>query len=92
MGLLATDDARKTVGSYWPVATTLWDYVNRAMPFDAPGALTADEVYGAVAYVLYLNEIVGEDDRIGAETLAAVQMPNRDGFVPDARPDGDTTR
>ena len=87
VGSLASDEPRKTVGSYWPLATTLWDYVNRAMPFDQPGLLTADEVYGAVAYVLYLNDIVDTDDPIDATTLPAVQMPNRDGFVPDARPD-----
>ena len=86
-GLLATDGARKTVGSYWPVATTLWDYVYRAMPFNQPGSLTADEVYGAVAYVLFLNDLVGEDDRVDATTLPRIEMPNRDGFVPDPRPD-----
>ena len=86
-GSLATDGARKTVGSYWPAATTLWDYVYRAMPFNQPGSLTADEVYAAVAYVLFLNDLVGEDDRIDAATLPRVEMPNRDGFVPDPRPD-----
>lgn len=86
-GSLVTDRARKTVGSYWPVATTLWDYVYRAMPFNQPGSLTTDEVYGAVAYVLFLNELVGEGDRVDAATLPRIEMPNRDGFVPDARPD-----
>ena len=88
-GSLATDAPLKTVGSYWPAATTLWDYVNRAMPFNRPGSLTADEVYGAVAYVLFLNGLVGEADRIDRETLPGVTMPNRDGFVPDSRPDID---
>lgn len=86
-GSLTGDQARKTVGSYWPAATTLWDYVNRAMPFNQPGVLTTDEVYGAVAYVLYLNELVGEHDPIDAETLPQIDMPNRDGFVADPRPD-----
>ena len=86
-GSLEGDQPQKTVGSYWPAATTLWDYVNRAMPFDQPGGLTADEVYATVAYVLYLNDIVGIDDPIDAATLPAVEMPNRDGFVTDPRPD-----
>ena len=86
-GSLAGDGARKTVGSYWPAATTLWDYVNRAMPFNQPGSLAPDEVYAVVAYVLFLNDLVGEDDPIDAGTLPRVEMPNRDGFVPDARPD-----
>ena len=75
------------MGSYWPAATTLWDYVNRAMPFNQPGSLSTDEVYAVVAYVLYLNDLVGEDDPVDAGTLPRVEMPNRDGFVPDARPD-----
>ena len=91
VGTLAIEQAQKTVGSYWPLATTLWDYVNRAMPFDQPGVLTADEVYASVAYVLFLNEIVDEDQRIDADTLPVVQMPNRGGFVPDPRPDIDPT-
>lgn len=86
-GSLATAEARKTVGSYWPAATTLWDYVNRAMPFNQPGSLTTDEVYAAVAYVLFLNDLVGERDRVDAETLPRIVMPNRDGFVADPRPD-----
>ena len=59
------------------------------MPFDQPGALTPDEVYGSVAYVLYLNGIIGESARMDATTVPEVQMPNRDGFVPDPRPDID---
>jgi mono/diheme cytochrome c family protein len=86
-GTLATPRPRKTVGSFWPYATTVWDYVHRAMPFDAPGALTHSEVYAAVAYVLYLNEIVAENDVLNAKTLPKIRMPNRDGFVPDPRPD-----
>ena len=77
----------KTVGSYWPYATSLWDYVRRAMPFDHPGTLTTDEVYGATAYLLFLNGIVTEQDVLNETTLPKVKMPNRDGFVPDPRPD-----
>jgi cytochrome c len=77
----------KTVGSYWPYATTLWDYVRRAMPFDHPGTLTTNEVYGATAYVLFLNGIVAEQDVLNESTLPKLKMPNRDGFVPDPRPD-----
>jgi len=87
LGSLGGDQPQKTVGSYWPAATTLWDYVNRAMPFEQPGALTSDEVYATVAYVLFLNDVVGGDDPIDAATLPRIEMPNRDGFVPDARPD-----
>lgn len=84
--LLATPQVR-TVGSYWPYATTLWDYTNRAMPFDRPGTLTADQVYAVTAYILFLNGIVEEDAVLDAETLKDVRMPNREGFVPDDRPD-----
>ncbi len=84
---LTSERPRKTVGSYWPFATTLWDYTNRAMPFDQPGSLTPDEVYGVVAYVLFLNAIIGENDPIDASSLPRVRMPNRDGFTADPRPD-----
>ena len=86
-GSLATPRPLKTVGSYWPYATTLWDYIRRAMPFDHPGTLTSDEIYGVTAYLLYLNGIVGEQDTLDQLTLPQVKMPNRDGFVPDPRPD-----
>jgi S-disulfanyl-L-cysteine oxidoreductase SoxD len=82
----------KTVGSYWPYATSLWDYVRRAMPFDHPGTLTTDEVYGATAYLLFLNGIVTEQDVLNDTTLPKVRMPNRDGFVPDPRPDVPATK
>jgi cytochrome c len=86
-GTLATPRPLKTVGSFWPYATTLWDYVNRAMPFDRPGLLQPSEVYAAVAYVLNLNGIIEADRVMDAATLAKVKMPNRDGFVADPRPD-----
>jgi cytochrome c len=72
----------KTVGSYWPYATTLFDFVRRAMPWTEPKTLTNDEVYAVSAYVLQLNGIIGENDVMDAKTLAAVKMPNRDGFIP----------
>jgi cytochrome c len=86
-GTLATARPLKTVGSFWPYATTVWDYVNRAMPFDQPGLLKPEEVYAVVAYILNLNGIVADDAVMNASTLPAVKMPNRDGFVPDPRPD-----
>jgi S-disulfanyl-L-cysteine oxidoreductase SoxD len=86
-GTLATPKPQKTVGSYWPYATTLWDYIRRAMPFDHPGTLTDDDVYALTAYVLYLNDIVGEDTVVNQSTLPKIDMPNRNGFVADPRPD-----
>ncbi|MBM3727152.1 MAG: c-type cytochrome [Acidobacteria bacterium] len=86
-GSLATAKPVKTVGSFWPYATSVWDYVNRAMPFDKPGSLTHSEVYSAVAFLLHLNGIAGETEVMDAKSLARVRMPNRDGFVPDGRPD-----
>jgi len=71
----------RTVGSYWPYATTLFDYIRRAMPYPAPGSLTDSEVYALTAYVLFLNGIVAEKDVMTAGTLAKVRMPNRDNFV-----------
>jgi len=76
-----------TIGRFWPYATTLWSYINRAQPFDEPGSLTHDQVYAVTAYLLYLNGIIGEADVLDAGTLPAVKMPNRNGFVPDSRPD-----
>ena len=86
-GTLATPRPIKTVGSFWPHATTLWDYVNRAMPFDHPGTLTPDQVYATTAYLLYLNGIIGERDVMDRHALPRVTMPNHNGFVPDPRPD-----
>jgi cytochrome c len=86
-GSLATAKPVKTVGSYWPYATTLWDYIRRAMPFDHPGTLTDNDVYALTAYVLYLNDIVREDTVIDQTTLPTIEMPNRNGFVADPRPD-----
>jgi len=87
LGSLATARPQKTVGSYWPYATTLWDYIRRAMPFDHPGTLTVDEVYASTAYVLFLNAIVKEQDVVDQTSLPGIVMPNRNGFVTDPRPD-----
>jgi mono/diheme cytochrome c family protein len=86
IGSLATAQPVRTVGSYWPYATTLFDYVRRAMPIDHPLSLTNDEVYAVSAYILYLNGIVAEDAPMTAMTLPLVKMPNRDGFVSDWPP------
>src|SRR6478672_2458469 len=86
-GTLATAKPLKTVGSYWPYATTVWDYINRAMPFDQPGLLKPPEVYAVVAYILNLNGIIGNDQVMDAKSLPKVRMPNRDGFEADPRPD-----
>ena len=80
-GTLATKAPVRTVGSYWPYATTLFDYVRRAMPITAPLSLTDDEVYALSAYVLNLNGVVAADAVMDARTLPQVQMPNRDGFI-----------
>ena len=85
-GTLAGDQPPvKTVGSFWPYATTLFDYVRRAMPLNESKSLTNDEVYAVVAYLLQLNGIVGENETINAQTLPRVQMPNRDGFMTFSR-------
>lgn len=84
---LTSDRPVKTVGSYWPYATTLWDYINRAMPFGNAQSLSADEVYAVTAYILAMNDIITEDEVMNAETLPKVKMPNRDGFVFATGPD-----
>ena len=71
----------KTVGSFWPYSTTVFDYIRRAMPYQSPGSLSADEIYALTAYILYINDIVDEDRRLDAETLPTVKMPNQENFV-----------
>jgi S-disulfanyl-L-cysteine oxidoreductase SoxD len=71
----------KTIGNFWPYATTVFDYVRRAMPLNEPKSLRDDEVYAVVAYILMLNGVIGENDTMDARTLPAVRMPNRDGFI-----------
>ena len=73
--------AEKTIGNFWPYATTLFDYIRRAMPWQQPKTLTSDEVYALTAYVLALNQVIGENDAMTAATLPKVRMPNRDGFI-----------
>jgi S-disulfanyl-L-cysteine oxidoreductase SoxD len=77
----------KTIANFWPYATTLFDYIRRAMPWQQPMTLANDEVYALTAYILALNKLIGENDTMNAETLPKVRMPNRDGFIirfPDA--------
>jgi S-disulfanyl-L-cysteine oxidoreductase SoxD len=75
----------KTVGSYWPYATTMFDYVRRAMPYNESKTLSSDEIYAVAAYILNLNGVIGDTDVINAQTLPGVKMPNRDGFIPFRR-------
>jgi len=90
-GSLAGNDPAKapvkTVESFWPYATTLFDYIKRAMPLTTPGSLSNDQVYALCAYILARAKIVPEATTLDARSLAAVKMPNRDGFVPDPRPE-----
>jgi cytochrome c2 len=87
IGSLDTHDPVKTVGSYWPYATTAFDYIRRAMPFGHAQSLSNDEVYSMTAYILYSNDIIEEDLELNQNTLALVEMPNRNGFIKDDRPD-----
>lgn len=80
------------VGNYWPYATTLFDYIRRAMPFDRPGSMTDEQVYAVTAYLLAQNGVIEEDATLDAATLAAVRMPARDRFVPDDRLESDVVR
>ena len=87
-GTLRDDRPELTVGSYWPFAPTLWDYINRAMPMAAPHTLSADDVYALTAYILNLNDIVPSEFVADRESLPKVKMPNRDNFLwTDPRPD-----
>ena len=85
IGSLATAKPVRTVGSYWPYATTLFDYTRRSMPATKPLSLTDIEVYAVTAYLLYLNGIIAENAEMNAQTLPQVKMPNRDGFVDMSR-------
>lgn len=82
VGSLATDAPVKTVNSFWPYATGVFDYIRRAMPPLAPQSLTADEVYAVTAYLLSVDGVVPPDATLDAQSLPGIQMPNRDGFVP----------
>ena len=88
-GPLTGMESPKTIANFWPYATTLFDYVRRAMPWQQPRSLTSDEVYALTAYILALNKLIGENDTMNAQTLPKVTMPNRDGFIirfPDKLP------
>jgi hypothetical protein len=90
-GSLVNSDPKKapmkTVESYWPYATTLFDYIKRAMPFNTPDSLSNDQVYAVTAFILVQAKIVPDDLVLNAGNLAKVDMPNRNGFIPDPRPD-----
>lgn len=86
-GTLDTPKPIRTVGSYWPYTSTLFDYIRRTMPLSAPQSLTNEQVYALSAYILNMNGIVPDDVVMDADALAAVVMPNRDGFVDDPGPD-----
>src|SRR5258705_8749927 len=86
-GTLATPDPVKTVGSYWPYAPTLFDYIRRAMPQNAPQSLSNDDVYAVSAYIHHLNGLLPAEATLDAGTLSAIKMPNREMFVGDSRPD-----
>ncbi|MGB0909048.1 MAG: c-type cytochrome [Nitrospirales bacterium] len=84
---LNTDHPLKTVGSYWPYATTLFDYIYRAMPLTAPQSLSPNETYAVVAWILFRNGIIKESSTLNANILPSITMPNRKGFVRDPRPE-----
>jgi S-disulfanyl-L-cysteine oxidoreductase SoxD len=86
-GTLATPNPVRTVGSYWPYAPTLFDYIRRAMPQNAQGSLSNEDVYAVSAYILSLNGLLAPDATIDAKALAEIKMPNRKMFVGDPRPD-----
>jgi cytochrome c len=80
-GTLASPRPVRTIGSYWPYATTVFDYVRRSMPYQQPQSLTNDEVYAVTAYLLHLNGIIAENEAMNARTLPQVKMPNRNNFI-----------
>jgi mono/diheme cytochrome c family protein len=87
IGTLATENPVRTVGSFWPFATSVWDYIHRAMPLNQPGSLSADDTYAVTAFLLNRNKIIEANEVMDKESLSKVRMPNRDGFIPDGRPD-----
>ena len=78
---LISEYPEKTIGSYWPYATTLFDFIRRSKPMNTPGSLTNNQVYALTAYLLYLNDLIGKDEKMMALTLPKVEMPNQDGFI-----------
>ena len=93
-GFGTLDDTRpvKTIGSYWPYLSTVWDYVHRAMPFGAAQSLSDDEVYAVTAYLLYLNDLVDDDFVLSAEALAETRLLNEEAFYLDDRPEVELPR
>jgi len=79
--ITSINGGERAIGNFWPVSTTLFDYIRRAMPWQAPKTLTNDEVYALTAYLLVLNKVIGEGEVMNADTLPKVKMPNRDGFI-----------
>jgi len=86
-GTLTTAKPVRTVGSYWPYAPTLFDYIRRAMPQNAPQSLSNEDVYAVSAYILHLNGLLPDDATLDAKSLTAIKMPNREKFTGDPRPD-----
>jgi len=82
----------RTIGNYWPYSTTVYDYIDRAMPYDAPGSLKPNDIYGLVAFLLWRNEIIADTATMDARTLPRVRMPARDRFVRDNRHGGPEVR
>jgi S-disulfanyl-L-cysteine oxidoreductase SoxD len=80
---LSGPGSTKSIGNFWPAATTIFDFVRRAMPFTQPRSLTDDQVYALTAYLLYMNKVIGEADAMDAKSLPQVKMPNRDNFFPE---------
>jgi cytochrome c len=87
IGSLASENPVRTVGSFWPYATSVWDYIHRAMPLNQPGSLSADDTYAVTAFLLNRNKIIEVNEVMSKKSLPKVRMPNQDGFIPDARPD-----
>jgi cytochrome c len=91
VGTLKSDDPVKTLGSYWPYLSTGYDYINRAMPYGDAQSLESDEVYALLAYILYMNDVVKDEDfELSKANFLDVKMPNADGFIEDSRPDTPT--
>jgi hypothetical protein len=86
-GTLAADRPVKTIGSYWPYLSTVWDYVHRAMPFGEAQSLEPNEVYAITAYLLNMNDIVDSDFELSKENFTSIKMPNEANFIEDPRPD-----
>lgn len=91
-GSLTTAKPQKTVGSYWPYASTVFDYIRRSMPFQAPQSLSNDDVYSVTGYILHVNGLMKLEQSVDADSLKAVRMPNRDAFYVDNRPDAKNVR